>query len=235
MNRDFIFGYPGRARQGQGALWIVGARKGPHFSLILAVSTWSYSLYDSQGGTNIKRFNLFMAETSVAAGDNVQLTYLFDNASCHRQAAEAVIPEHHVVRHLPAYLPSLNIWENAFSVWKSQLKRELAEVRPLLVQQPHEEQLATLGQLSERALAAVTVGKCIQWFLDIRHLIARCLQQEDFLQDHAYMFCFWINIQLFGIQLPFLTLSFFVYECIFYNCCTFCQLLTDIPYMKFTL
>ena len=27
------------------------------------------------GGTNIEQFNLFMEETSVEAGDNVQLTY----------------------------------------------------------------------------------------------------------------------------------------------------------------
>ena len=54
------------------------------------------------GGTNIEWFNLFMEETSVAAGDNVQLTYLFDNVSCYRRAAEAMIPGHHVVRHLLA-------------------------------------------------------------------------------------------------------------------------------------
>ena len=54
-----------------------------------------------------------------------------------------------------------------------------------LVQQPHEEQLATLGQLSEQALAAVTVRKCIECFQGIRHFIPRCLRQEDFLQDHA--------------------------------------------------
>ena len=137
------------------------------------------------GVTNIKRFNLFMEETSVAAGDNVQLTYLLDNASCHRRAAEAMIPGHHAVRYLPAYSPFLNICENAFSEWKSHLKRELAEVSPLLVQQPHEEQLSTLGQLSEQALTDVTVGKCIGWFQGIRHLIPRCLRQEDFLQDYA--------------------------------------------------
>ena len=44
-------------------------------------------------------------------------------------------------------------------------------MRPLLIQQPHEEQLATLGQLSEQALAAVTVAKCIEWFQGIRHFI----------------------------------------------------------------
>ena len=144
----------------------------------------SYSPYDHNGGTNIERFNLFMEETSVAAGDNVQLTYLLDYANCHRRAAEAMISGHHVVQNLPAYSPFLNICENAFSVRKRQLKKELAEV-PLLVQQPHEEQLDTLGHLSEQALAAVTVGKCNESFQSIRHLIPRCLRQEDFQQDHA--------------------------------------------------
>ena len=99
-------------------LRIVGARKGPHFSFILAVlnqrGVIHHMIYNA--GTNIERFNLFMEETSVAAGDNVQLTYLLDNASCHKRATEAMIPGHHVVRHLPAYSPFLNICENALSV-----------------------------------------------------------------------------------------------------------------------
>ena len=49
------------------------------------------------GGTNIEQFNLFMEEKSMAAGDNVQLTYILDNASCHRRAAEAMIPKHHIM------------------------------------------------------------------------------------------------------------------------------------------
>ena len=92
-------------------------------------------------GTNIERFNLYMEQT-VATGDNVQLAYLLDNASCHKRVAEAMILGHRGVRHLLAYSPFFKICENAFLVWKSQLKRELAEVHPLLVQQPHEEQLA---------------------------------------------------------------------------------------------
>ena len=61
------------------------------------------------------------------------------------------------------------------------------EVRPLLVQEPHEEQLATSGRCDgcKQALTVVTVGKCIEWFQGIRHLIPGCLRQEDFLQDRA--------------------------------------------------
>ena len=93
----------GRARPGQRALRIVDARKGPHFSFILAVSIQRGVIHHMihNGGINIERFILFMEETLVAAGDNVQLTYLLNNASCHRRAAEATIPGHHVVRHLP--------------------------------------------------------------------------------------------------------------------------------------
>ena len=163
-----------------------------------------------------------MEETSVPAGDNVQLTYLLDNVSCYRRAAEAMIPEHHVVRHLPEYSPILNI----FSVWKSQLKRELAKVHPLLVQQPHEEQLATLGQLSKQALAAVTVRKCIEWFQGIRHLIPKYLQQED--RDHWRITpkCFAFELIYYNYlecNLPFSKFSFVAYRCSFYNCCAFCR------------
>ena len=76
----------GRTRQGQRALRIVGARKGPHFSFILAVSNQRGDIHHmiDNGGTNIERFILLMKEISVAAEDNVQLVYLLDNASCHR-------------------------------------------------------------------------------------------------------------------------------------------------------
>ena len=113
----------GRARQGQCALRIVGARKGPHFSSILAVSNQRGVIHHMihNGGTNIERFNLFMEETSVAAADNVQLTYLLVNASCHRRAAEAMIPGHHVARHLFAVFQHLR--ERLFGM------EELAEAR----------------------------------------------------------------------------------------------------------
>ena len=63
----------GRARQGQRALRLVGARKGPHSGFILAVSNQHGVIHHMihNGYTNIDRFNLFMKETSVAAGDNV--------------------------------------------------------------------------------------------------------------------------------------------------------------------
>lgn len=54
----------GRAVRGQRAVRIVGARKGPHFSLILAVSNERGIIHHSfhTGGTNIERFNLFFRE-----------------------------------------------------------------------------------------------------------------------------------------------------------------------------
>ena len=117
----------GRARQGQRALRIVGARKGSHFSFILAVSNQRAVIHHMihNGGTNIERFNLFIGgswrqrPTRILIGQ-CQLSG--------RRAAEAMIPGHHVVRHLPAYLPFLNIYENAFSVWNSQLKRDLTNI-----------------------------------------------------------------------------------------------------------
>ena len=93
MNQGFIFRYSGavgRARQGKCVLQIVDARKGPHFSFILVV-------LNQCGVIRHMIHNLYMEETIVAARDNIQLTYLLGNPSCHRRAAEAMILEHHVV------------------------------------------------------------------------------------------------------------------------------------------
>ena len=41
-------------------------------------------------------------EASVTTGDDVDLAYAMDNASCHRRAQEANIPSNHPVQFLPA-------------------------------------------------------------------------------------------------------------------------------------
>jgi len=177
----------GRAVRGQRAVRVVGARKGPHFTLILAVSNQRGVIHRSfhTGGTTIERFNGFLEDWSLQAGDNRILTYVMDNASCHRRAADAMIPGNHVVRHLPAYSPFCNICENAFSTWKAALKRSLAEIRPQLLHQPHQQQLSDLCQLGEQSLDSITTGMCQHWFNETRKLIPRMVRQDDILQDHA--------------------------------------------------
>ena len=179
----------GRAVRGQRAVRVVGARKGPHFSLILAVSNQRGIIHHSfhTGGTTIDRCNLFLEECSVQAGEQRQFTYVMDNASCYRRAAEeAMIPGNHNVRFLPPYSPFCNICENAFSTWKAALKRQLAEIRPHLLQKPHQQQLQDLTQLAEQALGDITNDMCQNWFNGTRRLIPRrMVRREDIVQNHA--------------------------------------------------
>ena len=107
MNRDFILGYPGAVDRKARTTCTTNS-----WALekdLISVSFWWYQINGvihhtiHNRGNNIERFNLFMEETSVAAEDNVQLTSLLDNASCHKRVAKAIIPGHRVVRHLPAY------------------------------------------------------------------------------------------------------------------------------------
>ena len=106
----------GRALRGERAVRIVGGRTGPNFTLLLAVSNRRGFVHHTmhQGGVDIARFNMFLNEASNAAGDG-PITFILDNAPCHRRAEEANLREHHEVRYLPAYSPFLNIAENCFA------------------------------------------------------------------------------------------------------------------------
>ena len=120
----------GRARVGQRAVRIVGSRKGPNFTCILAISNIRGVIHHEfrAGGTRIDNFNAFITRAAELVGD-AAATFVLDNAPCHRGVRNAAIGNH-VVRFLPAYSPMLNIVENAWSSWKAAFKQELAEVRP---------------------------------------------------------------------------------------------------------
>lgn len=176
----------GRAPIGQRAVRIVGGRKGPHFSLIIAISNVRGLLYHDifEGGTNHQRFNAFMETASQAAGDN-NATFIFDNASCHRRVGEANLNPNHETRFLPPYSPFLNIAENAFSTWKMAFKAQLAEVRPILLEAVHAERLATLIQLGEQNIDVLTPAKAASWYRKTTTYIPRCVQLQDIVQNHA--------------------------------------------------
>ena len=129
----------GRARKGTRAARVVDGRRGPHFSIIIAVSNRRGLIHHTvhNGGTTQALFNTFLEEASTSAGDDVDLTYVMDNAGCHRRAQEANIPGNHRVRFLPAYSPFLNIAVDAFSTWKAAVKRQMAETRLQILDQPH--------------------------------------------------------------------------------------------------
>ena len=61
----------------------------------------------------------------------------------------------------------------------------MAEIRPHLLQQPHQQQLQDLCQLGEQALEEITIQKCQDWFTKTRQLIPRMVRGEDIMQNHA--------------------------------------------------
>jgi len=134
----------GRARVGQRAVRTVAARKGPNFTCIMVISTTRGILHSEfrNGGTHADHFNAFLAATVELAG-NVRATFVMDNAPCHRRTRQVDIGNN-AVRFLPAYSPILNIVENAWSAWKAAFKQQLAEVRPQLLEQQHEQRVAIL-------------------------------------------------------------------------------------------
>ena len=176
----------GRALRGDRAVRIVGGRTGENFTMIIAVSSIRGLIHHDmlQGGVDITRFNNFLTETSNAAGAQ-PVTFIFDNAPCHRRAHEAAINQQHEVLYLPAYSPFLNIAENCFAAWKAALRRTLEDVRDQMLQQPHAERLATLTQLAEQNLDAVTAELCVHSCNAIRRLVPRILQGGNILQQHA--------------------------------------------------
>ena len=175
----------GRARRGERAVRVVAGQRGRNFTLILAVG--EHGVVHTQifeGGTTIDRFNTWLEAASIAAGPGPKV-FIMDNAPCHRQARQANLRNGHTVEMLPAYSPFLNIAENAFAMWKAAFKQELAEVRVNLHQLAAAQRNATLVQLAEQNLAAITNNKMRRCTRRMGRLMGRCLAREDILQNHA--------------------------------------------------
>lgn len=173
----------GRSQRGQRAQRMVGARRCPNFTLILAVSSQRGRVHHSihNGGTNADNFNAFLTQLLQHVQPNEVVTILLDNAPCHRRAEE-IIAQHNVsLRYLPAYSPFLNIAENCFSVWKAGLKRQLEEVRDQLLRQAYAEQMATLTQLAEQNLSNITPDMCMSFHRGTRRTFPACIQLHDVL------------------------------------------------------
>ena len=128
-------------------------------------------------------FDHFLQDTAVLihSEPDRECVFIFDNAPAHRAAAEVQLPDGFSTMHLPAYSPFLNICENAFSVWKSEIKNTLAEIRPQLLTQDHQQSMADLAQLAVLGLTAVTAQKMTRAYQGMQAYLPACLNQEDIL------------------------------------------------------
>lgn len=171
----------GRAHRGVRAVRVVHGQRGGNFTLILAVSSRRGIVHSDffQGGTNAQRFNQWLQDAAAAAGDQPAI-FVMDNAPCHRHTQDAG-----AVKLLPPYSPFLNIAENAFSIWKASFKRELAEVREEIRNQDAGVRQATLVQLGQQNLAAITPLKMAAATRAMVRLMPRLLNAEAIADNHA--------------------------------------------------
>ena len=169
----------GRSVRGARAFRQIDARGSPHMSIIFAVSsTHGLVRHDMrEGGYRSQHFNAFLTSCSQQLDRNV--VFIYDNAPSHLRAHEAHLRENHLLRNQPPHSPFFNICEGAFSVWKASLKRMMAEVRDQLLDQPHQQRMATMAQLADQSTAAVTVEIAHNLYDRILNVLPTCIREED--------------------------------------------------------
>ena len=175
----------GRAPRGQRAVRVLNGRRGGNLTMCLAVSPEtglvSYDLMDH--GMNRESFSQFLQTTAAGLHPHPDrgIVFIFDNAPAHRQAAQVQLPAGFSVMYLPPYSPFLNICENAFSIWKWDIKNQLAAIRPQLLLQDHQQSMASLATLATQGLGVITAEKMTAAFRGMHAYLPACISQEDIL------------------------------------------------------
>lgn len=170
----------GRAPRGTPAYRTVNSRQSGHMSVIFAVSNERGLVHHSfkEGGFRGTQFKEFIEECSLQFS-NIPVAFIFDNAPSHNSASTASLQLSHSYRFQPPYSPFLNICEGAFSVWKAAFKRLMAEIRYDLLQQEHQQRLASMMQMAEQSVSSVTITKVRQLYQHSLTLLPACLAEDD--------------------------------------------------------
>lgn len=170
----------GRSTRGQRAARIVNARQSRHMSVIFAVSNQNGLLKHSfkEGGYRHNDFNAFLEECSNAMQDR-SVVFIFDNAPSHSRVADAQLRLGHTAMHQPAYSPFLNLCEPAFSVWKSSFKRSMAEVRHQILEEDQQRRIATMMQIAEQSISAVTTEKVRNMDHHLLQILPQCMDLQN--------------------------------------------------------
>ena len=132
------------------------------------------------GGMTGQRFNEFIG-TVCRLYHPLPACFIIDNAPAHRQAFNLPLPQNFALHYLPLYSPFLNICENAFALWKGNIKDSLVEVRDQLLREDHQQRMATLGQLAEQGIAEVTLDRMPAAFRGMQTYLPACFGLEDIL------------------------------------------------------
>ncbi|GFO25712.1 transposase [Plakobranchus ocellatus] len=127
-----------------------------------------------------QRFNEFIG-TVCRLYHPLNACFVIDNAPAHQQAVNLPLLQNFYVRYLPPYSPFLIICENAFALWKGNIKNSLAEVRDQLLREDHQQRMATLGQLAEQGTAVVTLHRMQAAFRGMQAYLPACFGLDDIL------------------------------------------------------
>ena len=174
----------GRARRGERAIRVVQGRRRNNFTVAFAVSSERGLVHHelTQGGMTGDRFQTFVANMCALypLQHGEQCAIICDNAAAHRRAADMILPEGFQLTFLPPYSPFLNIVENAFSIWKAAVKRELSENRDNLNNEPgHDRRMMHLANIAEVCIQEVNVEAMANAFRHMQTYLPRCWSRED--------------------------------------------------------
>ena len=131
-----------------------------------------------EGGCNAVDFKQFLEECSGLL-EETPVIFIFDNAPSHNSAATALLKVGHAYRFQPAYSPFLNICEGTFSLWKTEFKKLMSEIRDELLEQLHQQRVASMMQLAEQAIAAISREKVHRLYQHSLTLLPACIAGED--------------------------------------------------------
>ncbi|GFO46270.1 parathyroid hormone/parathyroid hormone-related peptide receptor-like [Plakobranchus ocellatus] len=177
----------GRAVRGRRAVRFAQGRRGPNLTMTFAVSNVGGLIYHelTRVGMTGQRFNEFIG-TVCRLYHPLNACFVIDNAPAHRQAVNLPLPQNFSVRYLPPYSPFLNICENAFALWKGNIKDSLAEVRDQLLREDHQQRMATLRQLAEQNAGRLQgyAGVPASVFRSRRHSHVN-QREEKFIDRHS--------------------------------------------------
>lgn len=172
----------GRSFRGERAVRVVNGRRGYNLTMTFAVSHLNGLVHhDLQSGAmTCDSFKQFLENLTTRLSRDVTYTFIFDNAPAHRRASDANLPGNITLRWLPPYSPFLNIVENCFSMWKSRVKRQLAECRSQILSSSHDERTAILSNIAEQC-ASVSSEEASSFFRHLQSYLPKCFTRENIL------------------------------------------------------
>ena len=184
----------GRSKKGQRAYRQVATQPGRNITVCAAITSQHgivhFEIY--MGGMKKPLFREFLQAVSANIiaehGVDQQAYLIFDNAPAHRNIEEEALGGTLPIKRLPKYSPFLNPIENAFSCWKSELKKNLAENMSIFLNPDNhgrdgmslrDFRFLMMKREIEASSRIITSVKCQEWANHSMSYVPRCLREED--------------------------------------------------------